>query len=76
MKCDKFECCYIIDCTIVDYYITYFGTHTYSHVDFYMYLYFCTIIIYEMITTTKFYFARHLKISSEAGKKKIASFNG
>ena len=44
MKCDKFECCYISDCTIVDYYILYFGTHTYSHVDFYMYLYFALLL--------------------------------
>ena len=43
MKCDKFECCYISDCTIVNYYITYFGTHNYSHVDFYMYLYFALL---------------------------------
>ena len=53
MKCDKFECCYISDCTIGRHHkliglteLTYFGTHTYSHVDFYMYLYF---IIYEMM---------------------------
>ena len=43
-KFEQFECCYIIDCTIVDYYIMYFGTHTYSHVDFYMHLYFALLL--------------------------------
>ena len=51
MKCDKFECCYISDCTIVDYYIMYFGTHNYSYLDFYIYLYFALLLsmIYEMM---------------------------
>ena len=42
----EFESCYIIDCTIVDYYITYFGPHTYSRGILYVFI-FCTIIVYE-----------------------------